>query len=78
MYEFVVKVPAELESEFKSIPQSELSMMVNRLLHEKLSRVARVRRIVSKSKASQEQVDELSGDIKKSMWARYERLLGQE
>ena len=75
MAELIVKIPEELESEFKAIPKPELSILVNKVLKDKLLKVIRFKRAVSKSKLTEEQAEELSNEVSESLAKRYDELL---
>lgn len=77
MTEVTIKIPAELEEELKPLPRREWSLLVNKALKEKLERAARFRRIISKSKMTQEQADKLAEEINRGMAKRYEKLLSK-
>ena len=74
MVELRVKIPKELESEFESLQDIEVSILVSKLLKDKLSKIVRFKQAVSKSKLTQSQADELTDDISKSLSKRYDRL----
>ena len=70
-----VEIPAELRSEFKAISEVELSILVSRVLRDKFSRLARLKKIVSKSKLTEEQAVKLADKVSKSLAKRYDKLL---
>ena len=77
MSELSIEIPGELESEFKEIPNAELSMLVSRLLKDKLSKLVRFKRIVAKSKLTEEQAEELADEVNISLAKRYDKLLAK-
>jgi|GEM_PF-2723929 Cu/Ag efflux pump CusA len=54
MPEVMVDLPEDLVKELEKISKLDLSMVVSRLLKEKLARIARLEKIISKSKLSEE------------------------
>jgi hypothetical protein len=74
MTEIKVKIPAELESEFELIPKPELSLLFNRLLMENLSRIARFKQIVSKSRLTEDKAEELADEISISLAKKYDKI----
>lgn len=77
MAELVVNIPKELESEFNAIPKLELSMLVNKVLKDRLLKVVRFKKIVSKSKLTEEQAEELANEVSESLAKRYDKLLSK-
>ena len=77
MSELMINIPEELESEFKAIPKLELSILVNKVLKDKLLKVVRFKKIVSKSKLSEEQAQELADEVSESLAKRYDKLLSK-
>jgi hypothetical protein len=74
MGEVNVQIPDELESEFRAIPKLELSMLVSRVLKDKLAGLARLKRIVAKSKLTEQHAEELANEISESLAKRYREL----
>lgn len=77
MEEVTIKIPGELESEFKAIPRMDLSILVNKILMDKLSRVIRFKQIISKSQLTQEQAEELANEVSSSLAKRYDKLFSE-
>lgn len=77
MAELIVKVPKELESEFKAIPKLELTILMNKVLKDKFLGVARFKKIVSKSKLTEEQAEALANEVSESLAKRYNKLLSE-
>lgn len=75
MAEIVVKIPEDLGLGMKEIPETTLSLLASRLVKEEFERLARLRRIVSKSKLTEEKALEISAKISKSLAKRYEKML---
>lgn len=74
MTEVTVRIPKELESEFKMLSKTDLNLVVSRALKSELERVARFKQIVSKSKMTQRQADKLADKISMNLAERYNRL----
>jgi hypothetical protein len=77
MAELRVEIPEELESEFKVISKVELSILVSKVMKDKLLRLVRLKKIVSKSKLTEGQAEELANEISESLAKRYDRLLAK-
>jgi len=74
MEEIRIKIPKELKSEFKAIPNLDLSILVNKMLLDKLSRLVRFKQIVSKSQLTEKQAEELANEVSSSLAKRYDEL----
>jgi hypothetical protein len=75
MAEIVVKIPKELEEDFKKVDPLLLELAVQRLIKEKLEEFVKVERIVAKSKLTEKDALELGREVNKSLAKRYEKLL---
>jgi len=75
MAEIVIKIPEDLELGMKGIPETTLSLLASRLVKEKFERLARLKRIVSKSELTEEKALELSTRVSESLSKRYEKML---
>jgi hypothetical protein len=75
MGEIVVKIPKELEEDFKKVDPLFLELAVQRLIKEKLEEFVKVERIVAKSKLTEKDALELGREVNKSLAKRYEKLL---
>ena len=75
MAEIKVEVPEDLKREVEQVSEIDWSLAVSRLIKEKFERLARLKRIVSKSEVSEEKAVELSGKISESLARRYEEML---
>lgn len=62
MAEVVVKIPEELK-EFESISPINWQLAVEKRLKEEFDELARLKRIASKSKLTEEDVEELSEEV---------------
>lgn len=68
--EISVKIPEDLEF-LNRLSNIDLSIAASKLLKSKLERVSRFQEIVSKSKLTEKDVEELSDKINKSLSKRY-------
>ena len=75
MAEIKVEVPEDLKREVGQVSEIDLSLAVSRLIKEKFERLARLKRIVSKSELSEEKAVKLSDKISESLARRYEEML---
>ncbi|MDT7886482.1 MAG: hypothetical protein RQ968_03835 [Thermoproteota archaeon] len=74
MVEIVVKIPKELEEDFKKIDPLLLELAVQRLIKEKLEEFVEVEKILSKSKLTEKVALELGRKVNKALAKRYEKL----
>ena len=70
MAELTIKIPDELGF-IKQASNIDWSILVNKLVVSKLDEIARLKKIVSKSKLTKKDVDELSDKINTSLSQRY-------
>ena len=70
-----MKIPKELEEDFKEVDPLLLELAVQRLIREKLEGFVKVERIVAKSKLAEKDALELGRRVNKSLAKRYEKLL---
>ncbi len=75
MAEVVIEIPQDLMLKVKQMPEIDWSLAVSRLVKQELDRLARLKRIVSKSKLTEEKALELSDKISESLAERYETLV---
>jgi CCR4-NOT transcriptional regulation complex NOT5 subunit len=75
MTEIVVKIPKELEEDFKKIDPLFLELAVQRLIKERLEEFVKVEKILTKSKLTEKEALELGRKVNKSLAKRYEKLL---
>ncbi|MCD6213879.1 MAG: hypothetical protein J7J46_02755 [Candidatus Desulfofervidus sp.] len=75
MAEIKVEVPEDLKRVVEQVSEIDLSLAVSRLIKEKFERLARLKRIVSKSELSEEKAVKLSDKISESLARRYEEML---
>jgi CCR4-NOT transcriptional regulation complex NOT5 subunit len=74
MVEIVVKIPKELEEDFKKIDPLLLELAVQRLIKEKLEEFVEVEKMLSKSKLTEKEALELGRKVNKALAKRYEKL----
>ena len=74
MVELKIEVPDDLKKEIKGFSDIELSMAVSKLIKDNFERLARLKRIISKSKLTEEKASEISDKINASLAKRYESL----
>ncbi len=73
MIEITIRIPEELK-ELANISKINWQLLIARKLKEEFEELAQIKRIVSKSKLTQEQADELSDRVNKSLSLKYEKL----
>jgi CCR4-NOT transcriptional regulation complex NOT5 subunit len=74
MVEIVVKIPRELEEDFKKIDPLLLELAVQRLIKEKLEEFVEVEKMLSKSKLTEKEALELGRKVNKALAKRYKKL----
>jgi len=74
MTEIVVKIPKELEEDFKKIDPLFLELAIQRLIKERLEEFVKVERILTKSKLTEKEALELGRKVNKGLAKRYEKL----
>lgn len=74
MAELNVVIPEDLKLEVEKVSEIDWSLAVSRLVKEKFERLARLKRIVSKSELTEEKALELSDKISASLARRYEEM----
>ncbi len=75
MGEIKIKIPDDLRLGLEGLSETKLTLMANKLVKEELERLARLKRITSKSELTKEQAAELSTRVSKSLAERYEKML---
>jgi hypothetical protein len=75
MAEIVVKIPKELEEDFKKIDPLFLELAIQKLIKERLEEFVKVEKILTKSKLTEKEALELGRKVNKSLAKRYEKLL---
>ncbi len=74
MVEVIIKIPDEL-NELALAKKIDWQLLVNRELNEKLEELTRIKKIISKSKLTEEKAKELSDEVNISLAKRYKRLV---
>ncbi len=74
MAELKLEIPEDLKLEVEKVSGIDWSLAVSRLVKEKFGRLARLKRIVSKSELTEEKALELSDKISESLARRYEEM----
>jgi len=77
MVELTISIPEELE-ELTYISKADWQLAIARKLKKEFEELVRVKSIVSKSKLTQEQADELSDEVNFALAKRYEKLLKEK
>jgi CCR4-NOT transcriptional regulation complex NOT5 subunit len=75
MTEITVKIPKELEEDFKKIDPLFLELTIQRLIKEKIEEFVKVERILTKSKLKEKEALKLGRKVNKSLAKRYEKFL---
>jgi len=74
MAEVRVTIPDDVWLKIKQASNIDWSVMASRLIKEKFEKIARLKRIASKSKLSEEKALEMAEKISASLAKRYETL----
>ncbi len=74
MKEVVVKIPEDIVKEVEGIEKIDISLLVNKLLMERILEVVRVKRILEKSKLTEEKAKEIADEINEALYKRYKEL----
>jgi len=74
MKEVVVKIPEDIVKEVEGIEKIDVSLLVNKLLMERILEVVRVKRILEKSKLTEEKAKEIADEINEALYKRYKEL----
>lgn len=69
--ELKFSVPKELEEEIKELREIDVSLFITRTVKEEFERLARLKRIVAKSKLTEEDVKELSEKVDSPLSQRF-------
>jgi len=70
MVKITIDIPEELEF-MKKIPSIKWSFIATKILQSKIEETACFQRTVSKSQATEEDVEELTDEIKEAIWKRH-------
>lgn len=71
----VIEIPEELREELEGLPKVNWQLVVRRVLKHELEEILELKRIISKSKLTEEDVSELSEKINKSLSKRFKESL---
>ena len=74
MPEVVIKIPKDLEEEFGSVKPIFWQIIVDRSINAELERLRDLKKIVSRSKLTEEDVTELSDKANNALAERYRKL----
>lgn len=74
MVKIEIEIPDEIAFLKERISKAEWSFLAMRVLQKKLKRVASYNQILEKSQATEEDVEELSNEIKEAVWKHYEKM----
>ncbi len=77
MKEIVVKIPEDVAREVEGIEKIDVSLLVNKLLMEKVLELARLKKIVDKSKLSEEKAKELADEVNEALYKRYRKIYAE-
>ncbi|MEW6221795.1 MAG: hypothetical protein AB1476_00530 [Candidatus Hadarchaeota archaeon] len=75
MAEIRVRIPEELKQEMGEFPEVEWQVVARKLLEEELERMRDLKTIVSKSKLTEKDVEELSAKVDESLAQRFKESL---
>ncbi len=71
MTQFIIEIPEELKEEMEELPDLNWQLVVRRSLKRELEEVLELKRIISKSKLTEDDVKELSDKINESLAERF-------
>jgi hypothetical protein len=71
MAEICIKIPEDLEF-LKNVPKVDWSILLNEMIKSKLEEISRLKKIVSKSKLTQKDVEELSDKVNTALAKRFD------
>lgn len=75
MAEIKVRIPEELKQEMGEFPEVEWQAVARKLLEEELERMREMKAIVSKSKLTEKDVEELSAKVDEQLARRFRESL---
>jgi hypothetical protein len=75
MAEINVRIPEELKQEMGEFPEVEWRTVARKLLEEELERMRELKAIVSKSRLTEKDVEELSAKVDESLARRFRESL---
>ena len=74
MAKIEIEIPDEVGFLKEKISAIKWSYLATQILQEKIRKVVRYNNILSKSKATDKDVEELSNDVKDAVWRHYSKL----
>jgi len=74
MREIVVKIPEDIAKEIENLEKIDVSSVVNRFLIEKISELAKMRKMLEKSELTEEKAKELAEEVNEALYKRYKKL----
>ena len=75
MAQFIIEIPEEMKEEMEELPDLNWQLVVRRSLKRELAEVLELKRIISKSKLTEDDVKELSDKINESLAERFRESL---
>lgn len=75
MTQFIIEIPEEMKEEMEELPDLNWQLVVRRSLKRELEEVLELKRIISKSKLTEDDVKELSDKINESLAERFRESL---
>ena len=77
MSEVTISIPRELEEEIRELSRLRFSLIITNMIKPELERLARLKRIVSKSKFTEQDVQELSDKSDRALSRKFMQSLGR-
>ena len=74
MTELVILIPEELKQELDEFPEINWALVVQRFLKQEVEKILEIKRIVSKSKMTEEDALELGRKVNEGLYKRYKEL----
>ena len=71
MAEVIISIPRELEEQIKELSRLKFSLVITNIIKPELERLARLKRTVSKSKFTEQDVQELSDKSDRALSQRF-------
>ena len=75
MVKIEIEIPDEIDFMREKIKPIEWSFIATKLLQERLNEISEYNRILSKSKATEKDVQEIADEIKEAIWENYSKYL---
>ncbi|MBU1201761.1 MAG: hypothetical protein KJ905_02910 [Nanoarchaeota archaeon] len=77
MAEITISIPRELEEEIRGLSKLRFSLIIAKMVRPELERLARLKRIVSKSEFTEKDVQELSDKTDMALSQKFMQSLGK-